>query len=96
MAFVCDEAKDRQNLRKHGIDMYEASAVFFDPLAVFWHDLKHSEYEERWCILGRSEKGRLLFVSHTLRGAAVRIISTRRAKQHEVKKYEQHTNRSDP
>ena len=88
MVFVCDEVKKRQNLRKHGIDMYEASAVFFDPLAVFWHDLKHSEDEERWCILGRSEKGRLLFVSHTLRGEIVRIISVRRAKQHEVKKYE--------
>jgi uncharacterized DUF497 family protein len=87
-AFVCDEAKRYENVRKHGIDLCEASAVFFDPLASAWHDLEHSEHEDRVCILGRSEGGRLLFVVYTIRGETVRIISARRAKQHEVKKYE--------
>ena len=86
VTFVCDDAKQRQNLRKHGIDLLEASAVFFDPLALVNHDLKHSASEDRFCILGRSEGGRLLFVSYTIRGEAVRIISARRATKHEVKK----------
>jgi uncharacterized DUF497 family protein len=92
IAFTCDEGKHRENLRKHGIDLYEASAVFFDPLASFRHDFAHSRVEDRFCILGRSEGGRLLFVSYTMRGEAVRIISARRAAQQEVKKYaQQHT-----
>ena len=84
--FVCDEAKQRQNLRKHGIDLLEASAVFLDPLAFINHDLEHSAREDRFCILGRSEGGRLLFVSYTVRGETVRIISARRASKQEVKK----------
>jgi uncharacterized DUF497 family protein len=87
IVFVCDEAKRRENIRKHGIDLCEASAVFFDPLACARHDLAHGEHEDRVCILGRSEGGRLLFVVYTIRGETVRIISARRAKQHEVKKY---------
>jgi len=86
VAFVCDDAKQRQNLRKHGIDLFEASAVFFDPLAIVNHDLEHSASEDRFCILGRSEGGRLLFVSYIIRGEAVRLISARRAAKHEVKK----------
>ena len=84
--FVCDKAKQNQNLRKHGIDLIEASAVFFDPLALVNHDLEHRASEDRFCILGRSEGGKLLFVSYTIRGEAVRIISARRAAKHEVKK----------
>ena len=84
--FVCDEAKQRQNSRKHGVDLLEASAVFFDPLAFINHDLEHSVGEDRFYILGRSEGGRLLFVSYTVRGEAVRIISVRRATKQEVKK----------
>ena len=87
IAFVCNEAKRQENVRKHGVDMYEASAVFFDPLASVRYDLEHSEHEDRICILGRSEGGRLLSVSYTIRGETVRIISARRATQHEVKKY---------
>ena len=87
IAFVCNEAKRQENVRKHGVDMYEASAVFFDPLALVRHDLEHSEHEDRVCVLGRTEGGRLLFVSYTIRGETVRIISARRATQHEVKKY---------
>ena len=88
IALVCNEAKRRENIRKHGIDPHEASAVFFDPFAFVRHDLEHSKHEDRLCILGRTEGGRLLFISYTMRGEIVRIISARRAKQNEVKKYE--------
>lgn len=89
ITFTCDEGKRRDSLRKHGIDLHEASAVFFDPLASFRYDFEHSKGEDRFCLLGRSESGRPLFVSYTIRGEAVRIISARRATQQEVKKYEQ-------
>jgi uncharacterized DUF497 family protein len=88
IAFVCDKTKRRENLRKHGIDLCEASVAFFDPLASLRYDLDHSEYEDRICLLGRSGGGSLLFVVYTIRGEIVRIISARRTTQHEVKKYE--------
>jgi len=47
IAFTCDEGKRRENLRKHGIDLYEASAVFSDPQASLRYDFEHSAHHLR-------------------------------------------------
>jgi uncharacterized DUF497 family protein len=88
-AFECDENKQRENKRKHGVDLCEASAAFFDPLACFRYDPAHSEEEERHRVVGMAGKGGLLFVSYTIRGVAARIISARKASGYEVREYEQ-------
>ena len=89
MYFEWDDAKAAANLRKHGVSFEEASSVFFDPLAVAGGDPDHSDGEERWIIFGLSSAGRLLVVSHTELGDAIRIISARTATQAERRIYEE-------
>ena len=89
MHFEWDPAKARKNLQKHGVSFEEASSVFYDPLAVTGVDPDHSEGEERLITFGTSSQGRLLVVSQTERGEAIRIISARVATQSERRIYEE-------
>lgn len=87
--FTWDEKKDRKNQKKHGISFEEAKSVFYDENAVLRDDLEHSDDEERFLILGFSEKANMLVVSHCYRqaGDVVRIISARKATKNEKKQY---------
>ena len=76
------------NERKHGVAFTEAMTVFADPLSVTGYDTKHADEEDRFLTMGISAEGRLLVVSHTDRGDAVRIISAREAVRRERKDYE--------
>jgi uncharacterized protein len=87
--FEWDSAKAAKNLRKHRVSFEEASSVFYDPLAVTGADPDHSEDEERLVTFGLSSAGKLLVVSHTERGDAVRIITARTATQPERRIYEE-------
>jgi uncharacterized DUF497 family protein len=52
-------AKNRENIKKHGVSFEEAKTVFLNfPLEVF-HDPEHSMNEERYIAVGFSERGRL-------------------------------------
>jgi hypothetical protein len=84
-----DAVKAANNLHKHGVSFEEASSVFYDPLAVTGADPDHSEAEERLITFGTSPAGRLLVVSHTERGKAIRIISARIATRTERRIYEE-------
>ncbi|PPD24027.1 MAG: hypothetical protein CTY24_02370 [Methylobacter sp.] len=53
------------------------------------HNPDHSEGDERSVTLGISSKRRLLAVSHTKRGNAIRIISARSATNPERQLYEE-------
>lgn len=89
LAFVWDEKKAKQNLKKHGVGFEEASTVFGDPLALTIHDPLHSEEEDRYVTLGESNRRRLLVVVFTERGANLRIISARVASRRERTDYEE-------
>jgi len=89
MRFEWDSAKEKKNLRKHGVSFKEASSVFYDTLAVTGVDPDHSEGEERMVTFGVSSADRLLVVAHTERNDAIRIISARVATSHERKIYEE-------
>ena len=89
MYFEWDPVKARQNFHKHGVTFEEASSIFYDPLAVTGADPNHSEDEERLITFGMSSQGRLLVVSQTERGEAIRIISARVATQSERHIYEE-------
>ena len=88
MQFEWDRAKAQRNLRKHGVPFGEAVTVFYDSLAVTFDDPDHSAGEPRLITIGYSARGRLLIVAHTERGAAVRIISARRATARERERHE--------
>ena len=93
-AFEWDPAKAEENTAKHGVAFELAASVFRDPLTLTVYDDEHSEAEERWATLGRTENGRLLVVIHTFEetgaaSATVRIISAREATRRERENYEQ-------
>jgi uncharacterized protein len=88
MRFEWDSAKASANLRKHGVSFDEATAVFADTLAATARDPDHSDAEARFLTFGQSNVGRVLVVSHTERGDAIRIISARRATRKELQIYE--------
>ena len=51
--FEWDDAKDRQNLRKHGVSFPSAQFVFADPKRVIAQDLEHSRSEQRFTASAR-------------------------------------------
>lgn len=89
MKFEWDENKNRTNQRKHGISFDEAKTVFYDDEALVIDDPEHSEEEERFIILGLSNRANLLVVCHCYRVSEtiIRIISARKATKTESKYY---------
>lgn len=64
--------------------------MFYDEFAVQFFDDGHSEAEDRFLMLGFSDKARLLIVCHCERdqGNTIRIISARRATKNESTFYQ--------
>jgi uncharacterized protein len=87
--FEWDENKAKANLKKHGVSFQEASSVFYDLSAVSTGDTTHSAEENRFLIIGQSNKLRILLVVYIERGENIRIISARRATRQEVMIYEE-------
>ena len=88
MEFEWNPDKADINLRKHNISFHEATTVFDDSLSVTFPDPDRSMGEERYVIIGMSELGKLLIVSHTDRENRIRIISARTANRQEKRFYE--------
>ncbi len=88
MDFEWDTEKASSNVRKHGVSFEEAATVFGDPLALTFNDPDQSLDESRFLTFGISNFNRLLVVSHTERGTALRIISTRQMTRRERRIYE--------
>lgn len=89
MDFEWDKNKNKLNKLKHGVTFEEAQTVFYDENALLEFDDKHSDYEERFRILGASSLGNVLLVVHCLRNeTTIRIISSRKATQNEKQNYE--------
>ena len=89
MKFDWDEEKDTRNLAKHGVSFDEAASVFDDPLYIDFFDPEHSDSEHRYIRVGCPERRRILVVSYTERGRAIRLISARPATNKERQAYEE-------
>ena len=89
LRFEWDENKNELNIEKHGVSFDEAKSVFYDENALLVYDEQHSDDERRFRILGYSNRGNILLVVHCIREESViRIISSRKATQHERNGYE--------
>ncbi len=91
MEFEWDPKKAAKNLRKHKVSFGEAATIFNDPLSVTVTDPDHSTEENRYIVIGHSNKRRLLIVAHAERGNHIRIISARELTRAERKAYEEET-----
>ena len=87
--FEWDENKNDINKKKHRISFEEAKTVFYDENALVINDPEHSQEEDRFIILGVSDKTNLLVVCHCYResDSVIRIISARKATTTETKQY---------
>ena len=85
MKFEWDENKNKSNIEHHKVSFEQAVSVFFDEAAVIFQDIKHSEDEDRFIIVGKSIFDKVLFVCYCERGKdelnedILRIISARKA-----------------
>src|ERR1700679_3715579 len=90
IGFEWDEGNARKN-EHHGVSMAEAEQAFFNAPLLVLSDAKHSETEPRFHALGKTNEGRRLHITITLRDAdrLVRVISARDMHRKERAIYEQ-------
>jgi uncharacterized protein len=89
--FEWDEGNARKSDDKHGVSQAEAEQMFFNQGLLIVEDPRHSLHEPRLHALGRTDEGRLLHITFTLRGAAtsIRVISARDMSRKERARYAQ-------
>ena len=94
--FEWDEGNSRKNFDKHSVTQGEAEQVFLnEPLVL--EDARHSGTEARFHALGKTDRGRQLHISFTVRqgGHRIRVISARDMNRKERAFYEKST-KEDP
>ena len=74
--FEWDNGNQQKNV-KHGVAPAEAEQVFLNEPLVVLDDLKHSDTEQRFHMLGQTGEGRLLHITFTIRTNMIRVISAR-------------------
>ncbi len=88
--FDRDEENQHKSWEKHSVSTSEAEEVFFnEPLVL--PDETHSEEEQRFYAIGVTQSGRTLFISFTVRGEYIRVISARDSNRKERKTYYEFT-----
>jgi hypothetical protein len=85
MEFEFDPDKSDKNKEKHGIDFFEAQALWDDPDLI--EIPAKTTDESRFMVIGKIA-GKCFSGVITYRGNAVRIISVRRSRKEEIDIYE--------
>ncbi len=74
---------------RHQVRPFEAEEAMKDSHAIGGPDELHSQDEVRFTVIGRTQKGRMLFLAFTARFNHIRVLHARDAKRKEVKLYEE-------
>ena len=90
LGFEWDDGNARKSVHKHDVTQAEAEQIFFNDPLLTAPDLLHSGEETRIHALGRTDAGRLLQITFTLRDAEtrIRVISARTMSRKERAYYE--------
>lgn len=91
LEFEWDEWNVEKNRIKHSVEPNEVEETFLDQVKVSFEDSKHSDGERRVVLMGKTRKGRLLYVAFTIRSGKIRVVSARDINRKEVKLYEETT-----
>ena len=86
MTYTWDEEKNRANIRKHGIDFLDVPAMFQHPMVTFL-DQRKDYSEDRWIGIGILKTLLSVVVFSEPEPDTIRIISARKATQHEERIY---------
>jgi len=73
MMFEWDEGKNQLNIMKHGVSFEEAREAFDDPNRLIHYDEGHSQEEDRYHCIGKTNVG-VLTVRFIYRNGRIRII----------------------
>lgn len=87
--FEWDKGNITKNWEKQKITHVECEEVFFNSPLLLKEDIKHSESENRYYALGKTNTDRLLFVVFTIRNNRIRVISARDMSRKERRQYAQ-------
>lgn len=89
ISIIWDNKKNEVNKKKHGVSFDEAKTVFYDENAIRYYDPDHSDDEDRFLMVGMSQKLRILIVCHCFReeDSVIRMISARKATKGEEDNY---------
>ena len=90
MEFEWDDAKSDACFADRGFDFEYVARAFLDEDRIVGEDRRWDYGEDRYRLLGAVES-RVFVVIYTMRNAAIRIISARKANRREVREYEQNT-----
>jgi uncharacterized DUF497 family protein len=83
------DAWNTEHIKKHNVNPEEAEQTFFDERKVVGEDTKHSNGEDRYILIGKTKRDRVLYIVFTLRKSRIRVISARDInKKREVNMYE--------
>ena len=93
--FEWDKGNIEKNWKKHRVSPVECEQVFFNQPVIISGDVQHSAGEFRYYTLGRTDTGRLLFVSFTIRGNNMRVISARNMSRKERRAFQAHEKETD-
>ena len=83
-----------EHIAEHDVTPDEAEEVFSDEKNVLDEDTEHSIIENRFLIIGKTEKDRLLYQILTRREDKIRVISSRDINKKEVHLYEKKVSRT--
>jgi uncharacterized DUF497 family protein len=64
ITFDWDPNKNKSNQKDHGVSFEEAETMFYDDNARLISDPEHSQEEDRFILLGLSNRLRMLLVVH--------------------------------
>jgi uncharacterized protein len=86
LKFEWDEAKNRRNILRHGVDFADVVNFLDDPGLIERLDLREDYGEERIMAFA-NVAGRILVILFVERGSAIRLISARPASRDETNDY---------
>ena len=88
MKYEWDEEKNRQNIRKHRINLADVPPVFDAPMYVTV-DTREDYGEDRMVGIGFLSNGVVVVVFVEISGDTTRLISARKAERHERKELQE-------
>lgn len=88
--FEWDDHNTEKIRVRHAVAPSECEQAFFNLPLVIGDDARHSETENRFYTLGKTDVNRLLFLVFTVREDKIRVISARNMSRKERRIYQAH------
>jgi uncharacterized protein len=85
--FDWDSGNRGKNWLRHQVTNLECEELFFNIPLLIADDLQHSNREQRYFALDKTDGGRMLFVAFVVRGEKIRVISARDMSRRERRIY---------